>query len=41
MLNIRSLISLIKNKLIFYLLNNELKDKDKIIIKLLKKLLNV
>ena len=38
MLNIRSLITLIKNKLIFHLLNNELKDKDKIIIKLLEKL---
>ena len=38
MLNIRSLITLIKNKLIFHLLNNELKDKNKIIIKLLEKL---
>jgi hypothetical protein len=39
MLNVRSLIALIKNKLIFNLLNNELKDTDKIIIKLLEKLL--
>jgi hypothetical protein len=38
MLNIRSRVALIKNKLIFYLFNNELKDKDKIIKKLLEKL---
>ena len=38
MLNITSLLALIKNKLIFYLLNDELKDKGKIIMKLLEKI---